>query len=94
MTGVVPVSVKRLIVSIDLSSVDVSEFYQEHGISRWLLYDLRRRYEIEGDEVFEPNSRTPLSSLNRALVETEERIVEFRKALPDEGRIELRSNRD
>lgn len=85
MPGVVPVSVKRLIVSIDPKSVNVSEFCVAHGVSRWFFYDLRRRYEVEGDSVFEPRSRAPKRVANKTGADIEERIIELRKQLIDQG---------
>ncbi len=78
-------SVKRLVVSIDPSSVNVSEFCVSHGISRWLFYDLRRRYEAEGDSALETKSRAPKRVANKTPVVVEDLIVELRKSLIDGG---------
>lgn len=78
-------SVKRLIVSVDPSSVNVTEFCEVHGISRWLFYDLRRRHRVEGDRVLVPGSRAPKRVANKTAVEVEDRIVELRKSLIDDG---------
>ncbi len=85
MSGVVPVSVKRTIVSIDAGSVNVSEFCESHGISRWLFYDLRRRYRVEGDAALEPKSKAPKTVANKTPATVEDLIVELRKELMDQG---------
>ena len=41
-------SVRRLIVSVDMEGLNVSEFCRQHGISRWSFYELRRRFAAEG----------------------------------------------
>ncbi len=45
----VPVSIRRLIVEIDPSTINVTEFCAQHGVSTWFFYDLRRRYAVEGE---------------------------------------------
>jgi transposase InsO family protein len=85
MTGSVPVSVKRLIVEIDPGSVNVSEFCRTHGVSRWLFYDVRRRYAVEGDTVFELKSRAANTVANKTPMVVEDKIVELRKQLDDTG---------
>lgn len=78
-------SVKRTIVSIDAGSLNVSEFCRSHGISRWLFYDLRRRYRVEGDAALEPKSRAPRTVANKTPAAVEDLIVELRKELVDQG---------
>lgn len=78
-------SVKRLIVSIDPGSLNVTEFCASHGISRWYFYDLRRRYLLEGDSCLELKSRAPKRVQNKTPIQIEDRIVELRKALDDQG---------
>ena len=78
-------SVKRLIVTIDPASINVSEFCRRHGISRAFFYETRRRYAVEGDTGLEPRSRAPRSSPSKTPVEVEDRIVELRKELDNTG---------
>lgn len=85
MTGVVPMSVRRLIVEIDPASINVTEFCEAHGISRWFFYDLRRRYAREGKPALEPKSTAPHTIKNKTPATIEDRIVAIRKDLIDEG---------
>lgn len=81
----IPVSVRRLIVSVDLEGLNVSEFCRQHGISRWSFYDLRRRVAAEGKDGLEPRSRAPKTVWNRVRVEVEEAIITERKRLETAG---------
>ena len=74
--GMVPVSVKRLVVEIDTSSVNVAEFCRSHAISPWFFYDLRRRYLVEGEAVFEPKSTAPHTVWNKTPAVMEDLIVQ------------------
>ena len=60
-------SVRRAIVEADVSTLNVSEFCRQHGVSTWLFYDLRRRRRAWGDAALEPLSRarnvSPTSSV-------------------------------
>lgn len=85
MTGVVPMSVRRLIVEIDPASINVSEFCEAHGFSRWFFYDLRRRYARDGDAALEPRSTVPHTIPNKTPAWIENRIVALRKDLIDDG---------
>lgn len=78
-------SVRRLIVSIDLEGLNVTRFCEEHGVSTWFFYDLRRRYALEGDAVLEARSRAPHRVANRFSGEIEDLIVAVRKDLTDRG---------
>lgn len=78
-------SLRRLVVEADASSLNVSEFCSEHGISRWFFYDLRRRHAVEGDAVLEPKSRAPRRVANKTPVGVENEIVRVRKQLQDQG---------
>ena len=78
-------SVRRLIVEADPSTFNVKEFCLSHGVSTWFFYDLRRRYGIEGEAVFEAKSRAPHTVLNKTPLDVEEAIVRKRKELDDAG---------
>src|SRR5690348_5249739 len=81
----VPMSVRRLIVEIDVDGLNVRQFCREHGISTWFFYDLRRRYARDGDAALEPRSRAPRRVANRISDDVEDAIVALRKELRDEG---------
>ena len=63
----------------------MTEFCRAHGVSTWFFYDLRRRFGLEGEAVLEPRSRAPKRVANRTPAEVEDRIVEVRKRLEDDG---------
>lgn len=77
-------SLRRLIVEIDLEGLNVSEFCRAHGISRWFFYDLRRRVQADATAI-EPRSRAPHTVANRTPADVEDAIVAARKALTDIG---------
>src|SRR3954452_14191873 len=81
----VPMSARRLIVEIDPSTINVTQFCREHGISTWLFWDLRRRHRDGGDEALEPRSRAPRTVANKTPVDVENAIVAKRKELVNAG---------
>jgi transposase InsO family protein len=81
----VPMSVRRLIVEVDASTVNVSEFCAAHGISRWSFYAIRARWRDEGETALEPRSRAPVRVANRTPAQVEDLIVAKRKELDDAG---------
>lgn len=78
-------SVRRLIVEVDVEGLNVTEFCSLHGISRWFFYELRRRFEAEGEAGLEPRSRAPRTVANRVPAEVEDAIVAERKWLEGQG---------
>ena len=78
-------SVRRLVVEVDPSTLNVSAFCREHGISTWFFWDLRRRHRARGDVVLEPASRAPHAVANRCPIDVEDAIVAKRKELADAG---------
>lgn len=76
-------SVRRLVVEVDLDGLNVSRFCAEHGISTWFFYDLRKRHG-RGESI-EPRSRAPHTVPNRTPERIEDRVVEKRKELTDNG---------
>jgi transposase InsO family protein len=81
----VPVSLRRLIVEVDPSELNVTRFCAEHGISTNRFYEFRRRHAADGDAALEPKSRAPKKVANKTPVEVEDRIVALRKELTDAG---------
>jgi transposase InsO family protein len=84
-TKEIPVSVRKLIVSVEIEGLNVSEFCRQHGISRWLFYELRRRFAAEGEAGLELRSRAPKTVRNRIPAVVEEAIVTERKRLEAAG---------
>src|SRR6478672_3172719 len=81
----VPMSVRRLIVEVDVEGLNVRRFCAEHGVSTWFFYDLRRRHARDGDVALEPRSRAPRHVANRTSDDVEDLIVGLRKELTDGG---------
>ena len=78
-------SVRRAIADADLSTLNVAAFCRGHGISRDRFYDIRRRYEAEGEAGLESRSRAPHTVANRTPSDVEDAIVRLRKDLIDLG---------
>jgi hypothetical protein len=83
--GAVPMSVRRLIVEVDLEGLNVRRFCAEHGVSTWFFYELRRRFAVEGLAGIEARSRAPRRVANRTPGDVEDAIVALRKELLDAG---------
>jgi transposase InsO family protein len=78
-------SVRRLIVEVDLDGLNVTEFCGQHGVSTWFFYQLRKRYAAEGEAALEPGSRAAKTVANRTPGWVEDIIVDLRKKLDDGG---------
>lgn len=78
-------SVRRLIVGVELDGLNVTEFCREHGISTWFFYQVRKRYAAEGEAALEPRSRAPKRVANRTPGWIEDVIVDLRKGRDDAG---------
>lgn len=65
--------------------INVSEFCDEHEVSRKTFYKYLKRYRGEGVEGFFPRSRRPHRSPAQVSAAVEDAIVAARKALDDEG---------
>lgn len=72
-------------VEVDPSTLNVTAFCRQHGISTWLFWNLRRRYAAEGDAALEPRSRAPHRVANRTPAAIEDEIVAVRKELTETG---------
>src|SRR5262249_44213403 len=79
----VPMSLRRLIVEVDPTELNVRRFCAEHGISTWFFYELRRRHAV--GEPIEVRSRVARRVANRTRSEVEDQIVGLRKELTDRG---------
>jgi transposase InsO family protein len=81
----VPMSIRRLIVEVDLGGLNVTEFCRAHGVSTWFFYQLRRRYAAEGEAGLEPRSRAAKTVANRTPTWVEDLVVRLRKQLDEAG---------
>ena len=78
-------SVRLAIAQADLSTLNVSEFCRDHGISRDRFYAIRRRFDSEGEAGLEPRSRAPHQVASRTPAAVEDRVVWWRKKLVEDG---------
>ena len=78
-------SLRRLIAELDTSTVNVTEFCRQHGISTWFFWELRRRFAAEGEAGLEPRSRAAHRVANKTPASVEDLIVAKRKELTDAG---------
>ena len=78
-------SVRRLIVEVDVDGLNVTEFCGLHGVSTWLFYQLRKRYAEEGQAALQPRSRAAKTVANRTPGWVEDVVVELRKELDGAG---------
>ena len=83
--GEVPPALRRLIVEVKPATINVAEFCRIHGISTWFFWDLRRRWDRDGDAVLEPTSRAPHTVANRTPAALEDEIITLRKELGEAG---------
>jgi transposase InsO family protein len=74
-----------LIVEIDPSTVNVTEFCRQHGVSTWFFWNLRREYQARGEAALTPRSRAPHTVANKTPTAMEDLIVATRKRLLDAG---------
>lgn len=88
MAGKVTAMGTRLLsaLTVDVSSVNVSELCRELGVSRQTFYKWRGRFAEEGPEGLVERSRRPHSSPNQMSAATEDEVVRLRKTLRQEGK--------
>jgi transposase InsO family protein len=83
---VVNMSLARLVVTgVRLEGRTVSEVARDYDVSRQWIYTLLARYDTEGEAGLEPRSRRPHGNARSIPPELEQRIVELRKQLTDDG---------
>src|SRR4029434_8545190 len=79
-------SLARLVVTaVRIEGRTKAEVSRDYGVSPRWVYELCRRFDSEGETGLQPRSRRPRSSPQRVAEALEDEIVEFRKALTDEG---------
>lgn len=81
----IPMSVRRTIAEADLAMLNVSKFCRDHGISRDRFYEIRRRYDTEGEAGLQPRSRRPHRTANLTPVDIEELVMSKRLELTELG---------
>lgn len=75
----------RLTAAVSDEDLNVVEFCREQGISRSTFYKWRARYRSEGLAGLEERSRRPKTTGPRLSSDIEERMVELRKSLTEDG---------
>ena len=79
-------SIARLVVTgVRLEGRTVSEVARDYQVSRQWIYTLLARYDAEGEAGLEPRTRRPHGNPRGTPPEVEQRIVELRKQLVDDG---------
>lgn len=88
MAGKVTAMSMRLVaaLTVDLSSVNVSELCRELGVSRQTFYKWRARFAAEGPAGLVERSRRPHSSPSQMSAATEDEVVRLRKSMREGGR--------
>jgi transposase InsO family protein len=79
-------SLARLVVgAVRTEGRTKAEVSRDYGVSPRWVYELVHRFDAQGEAGLEPRSRRPRGSPQQTPVRVEEKIVELRKALADEG---------
>lgn len=78
-------NLRLTIAEADLSTLNVSAFCRDHGLSRDRFYAIRRRYDSEGAAGLESRSRAPHRVSNRTPASIEDLGVSKRKERDDLG---------
>jgi transposase InsO family protein len=76
---------KLVVTGVRLEGRTVSEVARDYDVSRQWIHTLLRRYDEHGEVGLEPRSRRPHGNARATPPELEERIVELRKQLTDQG---------
>jgi transposase len=83
---VIDMSVARLVVTgVRLEGRTVSEVARDYKVPRQWIHTLLARYDAEGEAGLEPRSRRPHGNARATPQAVEDRIVELRKQLVDDG---------
>jgi transposase InsO family protein len=79
-------SMARLVITaVTIEGRSKSEVARDYGVSRVWVQKLVRRFNSEGEVVFEPRSRRPHSSPHAVDAEVEDAIIRLRKQLSKQG---------
>jgi transposase InsO family protein len=80
------VSLAELVVTaVKVQGRSKAEVARDYRVSRGWVRELVKRYEAEGEAGLQPRSRRPHTTANRTAAEIEDRIVELRRSLADQG---------
>jgi transposase InsO family protein len=76
---------RLVIAAVEVEHRPISEVARDYRVARSWIYTLLARYRAEGEAGLEPRSRCPHSNPRQLAAQTEERIVELRKELLEQG---------
>lgn len=83
---VLPTMLKLAVMAfVDGESVNVTAVCAREGVSPKTFYKYVARYRVEGEAGFEPRSRRPQRSPGQTPIDVEDRVVELRKQLHENG---------
>jgi transposase InsO family protein len=76
---------RLVIAAVEVEHRPISEVARDYRVARSWIYTLQARYRAEGEAGLEPRSRRPHSNPRQLPAPIEERIVELRKQLLEQG---------
>jgi len=79
-------SLARVVVAaVVVEGRSKTQVAKDYGVARSWVYELLKRFEVEGEAAFEPRSRRPHSNARATPRDVEDRILFWRKSLADQG---------
>lgn len=79
-------SLARVVVTaVIVEGRSKTQVAKDYGVARFWVYELLKRFEVEGEAAFEPRSRKPHSNPRTTSHEVEGRILFWRKHLSQQG---------
>src|SRR5690349_2453027 len=76
---------RLVIAAVEVEHRPISEVARDYRVARSWIYTLLARYRAEGEAGLEPRSRRPRTNPRQLAAQVEERIVELRKQLLEQG---------
>src|SRR5690349_4770333 len=76
---------RLVIAAVEMEHRPISEVARDYRVARSWIYTLLARYRAEGDAGLEPRSRRPHGNPRQLAPQIEERIIELRKQLSEQG---------
>ena len=79
-------SLARVVVTaVIVEGRSKTQVARDYGVARSWIYELLKRFEVEGETAFEPRSRRPHSNPRSTDKQVEDRVLFWRKHLADQG---------
>ena len=79
-------SLARLVITaVTVEGRSKSAVARDYGITRFWVQTLVKRFEVEGEAAFQPQSRRPHTNPRAVSLELEDQIVRLRKTLTKKG---------